>query len=128
MPTKIEWATEVWNPVTGCTGISEGCANCYARRMAQRLHGRLLDGRLHEKWPDWQEAAMTDEEIGERILDYVISASLIEVDCAGLPEGAGKPVVLLVWAANAAEQLGAYVRDVVRSTGGDDDGAQNTEG
>ena len=39
--TKIEWATEVWNPVTGCTPISEGCQNCYAKRMAQRLKGRF---------------------------------------------------------------------------------------
>ena len=40
MPTKIPWAGEVWNPVTGCTPVSEGCANCYARRMANRLRGR----------------------------------------------------------------------------------------
>jgi protein gp37 len=38
--TKIEWATKVWNPVTGCTPISAGCANCYAKRMATRLRGR----------------------------------------------------------------------------------------
>jgi len=41
MPTKIEWATETWNPITGCTPISEGCKNCYAKRMAQRLAGRF---------------------------------------------------------------------------------------
>ena len=41
MSTKIEWATEVWNPVTGCSPISEGCQNCYAKRMAQRLKGRF---------------------------------------------------------------------------------------
>ena len=40
MSTKIEWATETWNPVTGCTKISEGCQNCYAKRMANRLRGR----------------------------------------------------------------------------------------
>ena len=40
MPTKIEWATEVWNPVTGCTKISPGCDHCYAERMAKRLAGR----------------------------------------------------------------------------------------
>ena len=40
MPTKIEWASESWNPVTGCTPISEGCRNCYAKRMANRLRGR----------------------------------------------------------------------------------------
>ena len=38
--TKIEWADKVWNPVTGCSPVSEGCRNCYARRMAQRLRGR----------------------------------------------------------------------------------------
>lgn len=27
-----------WNPVTGCTKISQGCKNCYAERMARRLH------------------------------------------------------------------------------------------
>ena len=38
--TKIEWATHTWNPVTGCIPISEGCENCYARRMAKRLARR----------------------------------------------------------------------------------------
>ena len=41
MSTKIEWASETWNPVTGCTPVSEGCEHCYARRMAQRLRGRF---------------------------------------------------------------------------------------
>jgi protein gp37 len=41
MPTKIEWATESWNPITGCSPVSEGCQNCYARRMANRLRGRF---------------------------------------------------------------------------------------
>jgi len=38
--TKIEWADAVWNPVTGCSKVSEGCRNCYAERMAKRLAGR----------------------------------------------------------------------------------------
>jgi len=39
MATKstIEWTESTWNPVTGCTKISAGCANCYAERMARRL-------------------------------------------------------------------------------------------
>jgi protein gp37 len=38
--TKIEWTEYSWNPVSGCTPISEGCQNCYAKRMANRLRGR----------------------------------------------------------------------------------------
>jgi len=40
MPTNIEWTNETWSPITGCTPISEGCKNCYAKRMAKRLAGR----------------------------------------------------------------------------------------
>ncbi|MCL6630821.1 MAG: phage Gp37/Gp68 family protein [Armatimonadetes bacterium] len=35
--SAIEWTESTWNPVTGCTKISEGCRNCYAERMALRL-------------------------------------------------------------------------------------------
>ncbi len=35
--TRIEWTNSTWNPVTGCTKVSEGCRNCYAERLAFRL-------------------------------------------------------------------------------------------
>ena len=35
--TKIEWTDKTWNPITGCTKISSGCANCYAEVMSRRL-------------------------------------------------------------------------------------------
>ena len=35
--TKIEWTERVWNPLTGCTRIGQGCVNCYAERMSKRL-------------------------------------------------------------------------------------------
>jgi len=35
--SKIEWTEMTWNPVTGCTKVSEGCRHCYAERMAARL-------------------------------------------------------------------------------------------
>lgn len=38
--SKIEWTEYSWNPVSGCTPISEGCQNCYAKRMSKRLAGR----------------------------------------------------------------------------------------
>ena len=48
-----------WNPVTGCTKISQGCKHCYAERMAKRLKAmgaaRYRDGfapTLHEDLVD----------------------------------------------------------------------------
>lgn len=35
--SDIEWTDATWNPVTGCTKISQGCKNCYAEKMAHRL-------------------------------------------------------------------------------------------
>ena len=35
--SRIEWTENTWNPITGCSKISEGCENCYAFRMALRL-------------------------------------------------------------------------------------------
>ncbi|QUW01157.1 phage Gp37/Gp68 family protein [Chloracidobacterium sp. MS 40/45] len=35
--SKIEWTEATWNPVTGCSKISDGCKNCYAERLASRL-------------------------------------------------------------------------------------------
>ena len=37
MSTKIEWTDKTWNPITGCTKYSDGCTNCYAEKMANRL-------------------------------------------------------------------------------------------
>ena len=36
--SAIEWTEETWNPVTGCDKVSPGCDNCYAERLANRLH------------------------------------------------------------------------------------------
>lgn len=35
--SSIEWTGSTWNPITGCTRVSEGCRHCYAERMARRL-------------------------------------------------------------------------------------------
>lgn len=34
------WWDRTWNPITGCSPISEGCEHCWAKRMANRLRGR----------------------------------------------------------------------------------------
>jgi len=35
--SHIEWTDATWNPVTGCTKISQGCKHCYAERLSHRL-------------------------------------------------------------------------------------------
>lgn len=37
--SAIEWTEATWNPVTGCTQVSPGCAHCYALRFAERFRG-----------------------------------------------------------------------------------------
>lgn len=66
MSTAIEWTNETWNPLAGCSIVSEGCRNCYAMRLAARLeamgqekyaglttrHGArvIWNGELNEDW------------------------------------------------------------------------------
>ncbi|MYC74732.1 phage Gp37/Gp68 family protein [Candidatus Poribacteria bacterium] len=38
--SKIEWTESTWNPVRGCTRVSEGCRFCYAERIAARFSGK----------------------------------------------------------------------------------------
>lgn len=35
--SKIAWTESTWNPVSGCSKVSEGCRNCYAERDWPRL-------------------------------------------------------------------------------------------
>lgn len=61
--SKIEWTDATWNPITGCSKISEGCEHCYAERMVKRFpkiypngfrptfHEKRLSDPLHWKKP-----------------------------------------------------------------------------
>ncbi len=35
--TGIEWTDATWNPILGCSRVSEGCRNCYAETIAGRF-------------------------------------------------------------------------------------------
>lgn len=45
--SKIEWTEATWNPVTGCTKVSPGCAHCYAEAFANRFRG--VPGHPYER-------------------------------------------------------------------------------
>jgi protein gp37 len=42
--TSIEWTDATWNPLRGCSRVSEGCRNCYAEKIAARYSGVVLSG------------------------------------------------------------------------------------
>ncbi len=50
--TSIEWTDFTWNPVSGCTKVSQGCKHCYAERMFPRAYAgtgrRFIDVATHE--------------------------------------------------------------------------------
>lgn len=54
--SDIEWTDATWNPITGCTKISPGCANCYAETFAERFRGvpnhPYQQGFDLKLWPD----------------------------------------------------------------------------
>jgi protein gp37 len=40
--SAIEWTDATWNPVTGCSKVSPGCAHCYAERLSLRFGQSVL--------------------------------------------------------------------------------------
>lgn len=53
--SKIEWTEATWNPVTGCSKVSPGCAHCYAERFAEHFRG--VSGHPFERGFDVQVRA-----------------------------------------------------------------------
>ncbi|CAI6087204.1 phage Gp37/Gp68 family protein [Cohnella sp. JJ-181] len=52
MSDKSEWTEATWNPLRGCSKVSDGCRNCYAETVANRYsgpgmpyEGTITDGR-----------------------------------------------------------------------------------
>jgi protein gp37 len=92
--TKIEWTDATWNPVTGCSEVSAGCRNCYAKFMALRLQKKGLpkyrngfDVTLHESVLEeplkWKKPCMAftcsmgdlfHEEVPQDFIDRVMGA------------------------------------------------------
>lgn len=53
--SKIEWTDATWNPLRGCSRVSEGCTNCYAERVAARFSGPGMpyEGLIHPSTKGW---------------------------------------------------------------------------
>lgn len=68
--SRIEWTEKTWNPVVGCTKVSEGCRNCYAIYDARRLAGHP-NPKVHK-----------------------VYKGLTKIDRQGTPQWAGKARVI----------------------------------
>lgn len=105
--TKISWTDATWNPVRGCSRVSEGCRNCYAERVAARFsdegqpyHGLADRTRAGSKWTGlvrlvmehledpirWKRPrrifvnSMSDlfhENLPDELIDFVVAAMLL---------------------------------------------------
>src|SRR5882672_5396448 len=64
--SAIEWTEATWNPVTGCSKVSPGCAHCYAETFAERWRG--VPGHPYEqgfdlkRWPSRLKLPLTWKE------------------------------------------------------------------
>lgn len=71
--SKIEWTDATWNPVTGCTKVSEGCRHCWAARLAAtRLkHNPRYAGlaRITDGVPQWADEAALPVRLHADLLD-----------------------------------------------------------
>jgi protein gp37 len=47
--SNIEWTDATWNPVRGCSRVSDGCQRCYAEGIARRFSGpgKPYEGLIH---------------------------------------------------------------------------------
>ena len=65
--SKIEWTESTWNPVRGCTRVSDGCRFCYAERIAARFSGKGMAyeglAKNTKAGPQWTREVRTVPEL-----------------------------------------------------------------
>jgi protein gp37 len=87
-PTRIEWCDFSWNPWSGCSKVSPGCAHCYAETWAERFAGSRA-------WPngfgltmrphlfDWPLTKPADPALGRPARIFVNSMSDVFLEEVG---------------------------------------------
>ena len=83
--SNIEWTDATWNPVSGCSKVSQGCKFCYAERVANRfwkkrkftnvvMHLDRLDQPLRWKKPRRIFVNSMSDLFHERVSDKFIAS------------------------------------------------------
>jgi protein gp37 len=66
--TGIEWTDATWNPIRGCSMVSEGCRNCYAEKVAARFSGEGMPyaGVINPETGKWNgQIKIVEEKLNE---------------------------------------------------------------
>ncbi len=98
MSTKINWPAiggplEAWNPMTGCTKISAGCAHCYALdrvlpRMGVgsgvKLYEKRLDEPLHWQEPHTVLVCLLGDPFHDDVADCFLNTMFSVMGVCGL--------------------------------------------
>jgi addiction module HigA family antidote len=74
--STIEWTEVTWNPVVGCSKVSDGGRHCYAETMSRRLAGMARADIAAGRNPGRKRHYM--EIIDERTGDWNRSLALVE--------------------------------------------------
>jgi protein gp37 len=71
--SKIEWTDATWNPLRGCSRVSEGCRHCYAERVAARFSGPGMpyEGLIHQSTMGWNGQVRLLPELLRQPWDWV---------------------------------------------------------
>jgi protein gp37 len=84
--STIEWTDASWNPIRGCTKISQGCKHCYAERFAERFRG--VKGHAFEQGFDLR---LVPEKLAEPLKwgtpRKIFVNSMSDLFHEGVPEG-----------------------------------------
>jgi protein gp37 len=65
--TNISWATDVWNPVVGCTKVSPGCRFCYAQTIHDNRHNAWKSGRFPSAPPQYHHPFSQIQMLADRL-------------------------------------------------------------
>jgi protein gp37 len=66
--TGISWTDRTWNPVVGCTKVSQGCKHCYAKTLHDMRHKAFLAGKL-QNIPQYAQPFETVQTLSDRLND-----------------------------------------------------------
>jgi protein gp37 len=84
--SAIEWTEATWNPVTGCSKVSPGCAHCYAETFAERWRG--IPGHAYEQGFDLQLwPTRLDQPLRWRRPRMIFVNSMSDLFHEDIPEG-----------------------------------------